>query len=201
MSFVRRFDQLCPTEEGNIGSTAVWLAHLASAGARLPTGFVVSGEAYLRSMSDAGVRDELRRTVHDALTLVDHSEQLALHCRQLRELVHAAGVAPAVEAAARQAYREMDWRGSALVLASTTDGDTSAVGALVVVSDETELEWALSAAWAGLFTPRNLAERALRDVRGEPVLAAVVLAVGRPGKPAATGDTSHFRADHLVTAG
>ena len=67
MTLVSWFEDVAKGDNATVGGKGANLGELAGAGLPVPPGFVVTAEAYLRSMDEGGVRDELRSVFAEAL--------------------------------------------------------------------------------------------------------------------------------------
>jgi pyruvate,water dikinase len=179
------------------GGKGANLGELAGAGFRVPPGFVITAQAYLRAVHDAGLAEELASAV--AGTDSDALEALA---GRLQQQVATVALPAGLRDAVLDRYRELG--GGPVAVRSSATGEDSADASfagvnrtLLGVEGEPALLQAVRECWASAFGPRALAYRTQRALTGEPAVAVVVQqmvdaecsGVAFTADPA-TGDTS-----------
>jgi pyruvate, water dikinase len=160
------------------GGKGANLGELTRAGFPVPPGFVVTADAYLRAMEEAGVRTELR----EGAARFDPGRDGPEGAAELQVLVRKAGVPEYLARAVEEAYRGLDGDGDAAVAvrSSATAEDTASTSfagmneTFTNVRGRDELIARVLDCWASLFGPRVCAYRATRGLRDEPAIAVVV---------------------------
>ena len=195
------FADLQRTDTGIAGGKGANLGELVSGGFPVPSGFVVTADAYLASMEAAHIRDELRGDPTDS---AGHPEEPAATATELQVLVRKAGLHPEVHEALAAAYSELGQRiGVAAPLvavrSSATSEDAADTSFAGMNRTFTNVEGigavgaAVVEAWASLFAERVLVYRCAHGVTAEPAIAVVVQAM----VPAATSGVA-FTADPVT---
>ncbi len=178
--FVAWFDEVGRGDAAVVGGKGANLGELARAGLPVPPGFVVTADAYLRSMDAAGVRAQLRATFDEASRNPGDPGALAASADRLRALVHGAEVAEDVWDRVLEAYRRLGDDVPVAVRSSATAEDaagTSFAGMhetyVNVVGAEALLQ-RLVDCWASLYGARVISYRASQGLTEEPAIAVVV---------------------------
>ncbi len=195
------FEEIGRLDTDRVGGKAAGLGEMARAGLPVPPGFVVSAEAYLQAIHEAGVRDQLR---DDALG-VDPSDAAALaavskRCTETLESVRLPGW---LHEHLRTSYAALQDRMRAdsesspetahggksdrdrpvAVRSSATAEDTAGTSfagmhrSFTNVAGIDELEAAVRKCWASVFGERVLSYRASQHIHEEPAIAVVVQAM------------------------
>jgi pyruvate,water dikinase len=174
------FDELGTADVATVGGKGANLGEMAGAGLPVPSGFVVTAEAFRQAMDDGGVRAELKQRFDEARASSDDPAALAASAEELRDLVRKAGVPPRVATAVLEAYHRMGDDASVAVRSSATAEDsagTSFAGMhetyANVVGDDAVLA-RLVDCWASLYGERVISYRAGQGLDEEPVIAVVV---------------------------
>jgi pyruvate,water dikinase len=156
------------------GGKGANLGELVGAGFRVPPGFVITAQAYLRAVHEAGLAEELASAV--AGTDTDAPEALA---GRLQQQVASVALPAGLRDAVLDRYRELG--GGPVAVRSSATGEDSADASfagvnrtLLGVEGEPALLQAVRECWASAFSPRALAYRAQRSLTGEPAVAVVV---------------------------
>ncbi len=182
MSMIVWLEDLGKTDVAVAGGKGANLGELTNAGFPVPPGFVVTAQAYVASMDEGGVREQL------AAPVVEPSAAAATEARQL---VGKAGLPASIRSSLDAAYAELGRRlgvedPPVAVRSSATaedSADTSFAGmnrTITNVRGTAALAEAVVAAWASLFGERVLGYRSARGLAGEPQMAVVVQAMFRP---------------------
>ncbi len=159
------------------GGKGVNLGELCRAGMPVPNGFVITADAYLRSLADAGTRDQVR-VEFDALRSAESRSPDAID--RLRSLVAGTGLPPDLASAVTDAYESLGTDVPVAVRSSATAEDT--VGASFagmhesftnVIGAEAVLNRVLDC-WVSLFSARSIEYRLRKGITGEPAIAVVV---------------------------
>jgi pyruvate,water dikinase len=195
------FDALGVGDVATAGGKGANLGELTRAGFSVPPGFVISAQAYLRAMSDGGVGAELVELERDID--VDDAVALADGALRLQQLVHKAGLPPALRIEVLDAYRGLGANRRVAVRSSATaedTADTSFAGmnqTFTNVCGDDDLCTRIVDCWASLFGERVVAYRRTRGIAGEAAIAVIVqemVASERSGVmftvDPSTGDTS-----------
>ena len=174
---VLRFAELGSDSTPVAGGKGANLGEMTGAGFPVPPGFVVTAQAYLGAMDEAGVRQALV----DRPAAIDAAVPAALSAasRELQAMVRDAAMPDALREAIAGAYAELG-EGPVAVRSSATSedtADTSFAGMNETFTNVDGLDDLLARirdCWASLYGERVMAYRASRDVPGEPAIAVVV---------------------------
>lgn len=196
------FEELSADDTLTAGGKGANLGEMTQAGLPVPPGFVVTAEAFLAALDEAGVRHELRSGAQKVA--VDDAAGLEDTCGRLQELVRKAGLSATLRGAVLDAYRRLGDSVPVAVRSSATGEDTAGTSfagmnqTFTNVTGEEELEARILDCWTSLYGPRVVAYRASRGVTDEPAIAVVVqemVASERSGvmfsADPATGDRSN----------
>ena len=174
------FEELGKTDNATAGGKGANLGEMTRAGLPVPAGFVVTAEAYLEAMEEAGVRGELQAVFADASLHADDVVALARAADRLRALVRKAGVPTSVADAVVAAYHRLGTDVPVAVRSSATAEDTAGTSFAGmhetyanVVGDSSVLD-RLVDCWASLYGERVISYRASRGLTAEPAIAVVV---------------------------
>jgi pyruvate,water dikinase len=180
--FIAWFDTVSRADVARVGGKGANLGELASAGLPVPAGFVVTADAYLHALDDAGVRGTLLDWV-DGLD-VDDTEALAAVARDCQATVRAAGVPETLHSAIARAYARLSGEAACgvpvAVRSSATAEDTASTSfagmneTFTNVAGAEEVVDRVVECWASLWSPRVVAYRATRGLDDEPAIAVVV---------------------------
>ena len=179
-SLVSWFDEVGKGDSATVGGKGANLGELARSGLPVPPGFVVTADAYFRSMEAGGVREELRSVFDEASRHPGDPVALGAAADRLRELVHQAGVANDVREQVLEAYRRLGDDVPVAVRSSATAEDavgTSFAGmheTFVNVVGADALFERLVDCWASLYGARVISYRASQGLTEEPAIAVVV---------------------------
>ncbi len=160
-----------------VGGKGANLGELVEAGFRVPPGFVVTANAYLAAVEEAGIRTSLREL---SAAAVDDDDHLATRARELQELVLGAGLPQWLHHEVEQAYRKLGAHSYVAVRSSATSEDSATASfagmneSFTNVRGQAELLARVLGCWASLFSERACAYRASRGSVDEPVIAVVV---------------------------
>jgi pyruvate,water dikinase len=177
--YVVDFDAVGRNDTAVAGGKGANLGELTRAGLPVPPGFVVIADAYLASMEQGGVREDLRAALDAALAAAGHPAELAGACDRLQGLVRKAGVLQDIHDAVLDAYRSLGPEVRVAVRSSATSEDasgTSFAGMNATFTNVTadQVIERLQDCWASLFTPRVVVYRASRHIDEEPAIAVVI---------------------------
>jgi pyruvate,water dikinase len=206
--FVAWFADVSREDVARVGGKGANLGELTAAGLPVPPGFVVTADAYLDALDDAGVRQELRRRV-DGIA-VDDAAALNAAAQDCQAMVRGAGVPDTIRRAVVSAYEQLgrDAAGPprVAVRSSATAEDTASTSfagmneTFTNVAGGDELLDRLVDCWASLWSPRVVAYRAARNLTEEPAIAVVVqrMVDARTSGVMFTADPTTGDRDHLV---
>ncbi|MBV9143706.1 MAG: phosphoenolpyruvate synthase [Pseudonocardiales bacterium] len=178
--YVVGFDALGRDDTAVAGGKGANLGELTRAGLPVPSGFVVTAEAYLAAMEQGGVREDLRAALDAALVVaLDRPAELTNACDRLQELVRKAGIPDEIRDAVLDAYHSLGPDVRVAVRSSATSEDTAGTSfagmnaTFTNVADDDVMK-RLRDCWASLFGPRVVAYRASRQIHEEPAIAVVI---------------------------
>ncbi len=185
-----------------VGGKGANLGELVQSGFRVPAGFVVTSNAYLAALDEAGIRTALREM--NAAALHDDRD-LETRATELQELVRGAGLPQWLHDEVGQAYRKLGEHSFVAVRSSATSEDSSTASfagmneTFTNVRGHAELLARVLDCWASLFSERACAYRASRGLVEEPVIAVVVQQMVNADRSGvmftadpSTGDRSHL---------
>jgi pyruvate,water dikinase len=160
------------------GGKGANLGELVNAGLPVPPAFVITAQAFLAALDEAGVRGQLSAACDPAEA--GDPARLAHATEQAQGLIQRVPVPETLRAAILEAYRGLGDGVSVAVRSSATaedTKDTSFAGMnstfTNIVGDDALIE-AVRRCWASLYTPRVLSYRASRELTGEPAIAVIV---------------------------
>ena len=172
------FEDLSAADTLTAGGKGANLGEMTQAGLPVPPGFVVTAEAFLAALDEAGVRQELRSGAQEVA--VDEAAGLEATCARLQELVRKVGFSATLRGAVMDAYRRLGDSVPVAVRSSATAEDTAGTSfagmnqTFTNVTGEEELAARILDCWTSLYGPRVVAYRASRGVTEEPAIAVVV---------------------------
>jgi pyruvate,water dikinase len=143
-----------------------------------PTGFVVTGDAYLHALGAAGGRGELRKRITNAAT--GDPSALAHAAKQCQALVRSAGMPEAVRRAVLDAYARLGTDVPVTVRVSGTNDHAAPVVAAALNPTFTDVRGALPLldrivdCWASRWSPQLVAYRTARGIPIERAVSVVV---------------------------
>lgn len=174
---VRRFGEVGRDDTSVVGGKGANLGEMTAAGLPVPSGFVVTGQAYLYALDRAGCRGDLLEIVEGAD--VEHSKPLEEASDRLRQTVRTAGVPEDVRAAIMTAFRQLG-RGVRVAVRSSATAEDTAEASFAGMNesftnvDESTLIDRILDCWASLWGPRVVAYRHSLGLTDEPTIAVVV---------------------------
>jgi pyruvate,water dikinase len=172
------FEDLSRGDVSRVGGKGANLGELTRAGMPVPPGFVITAQAYLEAMDEAGVRSAMQAAA--AQVDVDSPEALASAAAGLRDLVRSAVLSERLRQAILAAYDRLGDGCLVAVRSSATAEDTASTSfagmneTFTNVSGHDELLARVVDCWASLFGPRVVAYRASNRLAEEPAIAVVV---------------------------
>lgn len=181
---IRWIDELTLDDAGSVGGKAANLGELTRAKFPVPSGFVVTADAYLDAMGAAGVRSHLQGCVLDTGPL--EYDSLLDASNEARRTIRAAGLPEPLRHQIVDAVRKLAVDADrntpiSLVVRSSAVGedseDTSFAGMNDTFTNLTTVDEILEAivgCWASLYGQRVLAYRGFRGIAGEPAIAVIV---------------------------
>jgi pyruvate,water dikinase len=177
---IRWFGEIGAADLASVGGKGANLGELAGAGLPVPDGFVVTAEAYLAAVEEAGVRDELRAAFAEASANAGDDARLEQAAEGLRSLVDKATPPPAITEAILAAYHRLGDGALVAVRSSATAEDTSGTSfagmheSFVGVAGDADLIDRLAGCWRSLYGERVISYRAACGLTDEPTIAVVV---------------------------
>ncbi|MFI5308252.1 MAG: phosphoenolpyruvate synthase [Polyangiales bacterium] len=177
-ALVLRFEQIRKGDVEAAGGKGANLGELAAAGLPVPPGFVVTAQAYLAAMEQAGARQKLLERIAG----LDAANATALEsaAEALRTLVKGAGIPQTLRAEVLAAYRALGPNVRVAVRSSATMEDTAAASfagmneTFTNVEGEQALLDAIVACWMSVWGKRVIAYRSSQGFGQEPAIAVVV---------------------------
>lgn len=159
-----------------VGGKGANLGELIAAGFPVPPGFVVTADAYLAALDEAGVRGELADLTRQAADV--DPDELARLAERGRELVRSVPLPDAFVEEILAAYDALDATRVAVRSSATAEdtSDTSFAGMNETYTNVTRasLVERISDCWVSLYGDRVVAYRAERRLEDEPAIAVVV---------------------------
>jgi pyruvate,water dikinase len=175
---VRTFAELRKGDTESAGGKGANLGELTAAGLPVPPGFVVTAQAYLRALEDAGIRNTLLEI--SARLDVGDAQALERDSARLQQLVCETPVPAGIAGAVLEAYRALGNDVRVAVRSSATMEDTAGTSfagmneTFTNVSGEADLLRAIVRCWASVWGKRVIAYRKSQRVEREPAIAVVV---------------------------
>ena len=145
----------------------------------VPSGFVVTSDAYFDALTQAGVRDEIRELFATTAARADDPKALRDGACRLRQLVAKVDPPPALRDAVHAALANLP-PSAVAVRSSATAEDTAGTSfagmhdTFTNVRGDDEVIRNIVRCWESLFSERVIAYRADRGLRDEPAIAVVV---------------------------
>lgn len=88
--YVVWFDEVDKNDIGSVGGKGANLGEMTKAGIRVPTGFIITAQAYFKLIKDAGIKDEI---VHELKKInINNSKILQSGSKKIREIIKKADV-------------------------------------------------------------------------------------------------------------
>jgi pyruvate, water dikinase len=176
--YVRWGEDAGGTDVAAVGGKGANLALLTQAGLPVPAAFVVTAEAYLTSMDEGGVREQLRQT----FAAVEGGDQEGLEsaAAALQDLVERGGMAAVVRDAVVDAYGRWDDSVAVAVRSSAPYEDGAAASFAGIHESYTSVQGVeqllarIRDCWASAYGARAIAYRIERGITDEPAVAVVV---------------------------
>ncbi len=181
---IRWIEDLSLQDADTVGGKAANLGELLRAKFPVPAGFVITADAYLGVMGDAGVRSQLLACVQSSHPL-DYESLLAAS-NEARQIITGVGIPDVLRQMIIDAVKQLTIDRdrttpiSVVVRSSAIGedaGDTSYAGMNDTFTNLTTVDEILKAVvdcWASLFGQRVLAYRGFQSVDDEPRIAVVV---------------------------
>ncbi len=172
------FEDLSRGDVARVGGKGANLGELTRAGMPVPPGFVITAQAYLEAMDEAGVRSAMQAAAVEVD--VDSPEALASAAAGLQDLVRSAALSDRLRQAILAAYDRLGDGCRVAVRSSATAEDTASTSfagmneTFTNVSGHDELLARVVDCWASLFGPRVVAYRVSNRLAEEPAIAVVV---------------------------
>ncbi len=170
--------ELTKNDVAHAGGKGANLGEMVRAGLPVPSGFVVTAEAFIASLEAAGAREKLRKLM--AGVDANDAAGVARTADELRHIILDVPIPPALEEEITQAYRRIGAHEAVAVRSSATSEDTAGTSfagmheTFTDVAGASSLLQHIKACWASAYTPRVLAYRKAQHLSDEPQLAVVV---------------------------
>jgi pyruvate,water dikinase len=206
--FTAWFDDVSRADVARVGGKGANLGELTGAGLPVPAGFVVTADAYLHALDEAGVREELPGRIGGLD--VDDAEALTAAARDCQATVRSGGVPEPVRLEIGRAYAALSGEATGgvpvAVRSSATAEDTASTSFAGMNETFTNVSGAdavvdrVVECWASLWSPRVVAYRATRGLADEPAIAVVVqrMVDAHTSGVMFTADPATGDRDHLV---
>ena len=174
MKLVAWFSEVDKDDIGLVGGKGANLGELTKAGIPVPSGFILTANAYFHFLEQSGLRNEIKR--HLSQLNVNDSARLQHIAAEIKGLISRAAMPAEVASQIARSYREMDG-GPVAVRSSATAEDLAEASfagqqsTYLNVVGEAEVIQAVQDCWASLFEARAIFYRAqagfehLKDVR------------------------------------
>lgn len=175
---IRWFAQVGQRDTSTVGGKGGNLGELVHAGLPVPTGFIITSNAYVTALTANGVRDKLRE--HFEAAQSDGPAALEQRAQRMRELARGLVIPPQLRAAIAAAYNRFGPEARVAVRSSATSEDTATTSfagmheSFTNVSGIEALLERVRDCWASLYGLRALTYRRAQHMTEEPQLAVVV---------------------------
>jgi pyruvate, water dikinase len=172
------FSEIGLSDADSVGGKGANLGELTKFGLPVPSGFVITSEAFRETMERAGVRAELARLAAE-VDLTDPAS-LTKANQAATEIIRHSVIPPDIAEEIRRAYRQLGDDPRVAVRSSGISedaGDTSFAGmnaSFTNVRGMSELFDRVKDCWTSLYGERSLAYRTAERVDAEPAIAVVV---------------------------
>lgn len=178
MKLVAWFSEVDKDDVGLVGGKGANLGELTNAGIPVPSGFILTANAYFHFLEKSGLRDEIKRRL-DQLNVND-SARLQQTATEIKGLMAGAAMPAEIASQIARSYREMDG-GPVAVRSSATAEDLAEASfagqqsTYLNVVGEAEVIHAVQECWASLFEARAIFYRAQAGFEHLKVGIAVVV--------------------------
>jgi len=179
--YTRSFSELRKTDARIAGGKGANLGEMVNAGLPVPSGFVITVDAYERFSTSSGLRSAVAALLRG--TNIENSDALEATARAVRKLVHETPLPDDVRHAIIAAYRQLGAKEatSAVAVRSSATAEDAAdysfAGmheSFMGVRGEQALLDKVHACWASGYSPRAIYYRLRHGFAGEMALAVVV---------------------------
>ncbi len=173
-----RFDELSRADVSHAGGKGANLGEMVRAGLPVPSGFVVTAEAFQAAVEASGLRATLRAQF-DGLK-ADDPQALTSGSTQLRALVKQVTIPAAVRDEVLTAYHQLGPSIPVAVRSSATSEDTSTTSfagmheSYTNVRGDEELLGRIADCWVSAYGARVISYRKSQGMTEEPTIAVVV---------------------------
>ncbi len=178
MKLVAWFSEVDKDDIGLVGGKGANLGELTKAGIPVPSGFILTANAYFHFLEQSGLRNEIKR--HLSQLNVNDSARLQHIAAEIKGLISRAAMPAEVASQIARSYREMDG-GPVAVRSSATAEDLAEASfagqqsTYLNVVGEAEVIQAVQDCWASLFEARAIFYRAQAGFEHLKVGIAVVV--------------------------
>lgn len=177
-AYTRTFAQIGLSDLGIAGGKGANLGELTRAGFPVPQGFVITAQAYLAALDQAGTRARVK-ALHAAVD-AEQPDSLRQAARDLRELVRRTPLPPLLQQELLAQYKALGKGARVAVRSSATSEDTAGFSfagmheTFTNVEGEAELLECVKRCWMSVWGERVIAYRKSQGVTDEPAIAVVV---------------------------
>lgn len=182
MDYVLDFDDLDKSSLPLVGGKNASLGELIKAGIRVPPGFAVTTESYVRFITEAGIREKILQILSALNTEDIHSLNNA--SAKIQELIHSAPIPDDIAQAIGEAYSQLcektlretvpvAVRSSATAEDLPTASFAGQQDTFLWVETKERVVEKVRRCWASLFTPRAINYRVKNNFPHEKVLISV----------------------------
>jgi len=177
--YIVSFAEASDADHVRMGGKCSSLARMIKAGVRVPPGFAVTTDAYVRHLGEGGLAARIAEII-DAIS-VEKVDDEARDALRVREMIAASATPPDVEAAIRSAYLAMSAGGDLPVAVRSSATAEDMPNASFAGQQDTYL-WVVGAdevvdkvkaCWASLFNARAISYRAKNNIGATDVLMSV----------------------------
>ncbi len=204
MKEIRWFEDIRLEDTDSVGGKGANLGELTAGGLPVPTGFVITGEAYLDAIGRAGIRARLVAILAEARTTAQNDlDRLA---SEARSLVHTVPIPDDLAAGIVEGYARLG-EGVRVAVRSSGIGEdaegTSFAGMNETYTNVAGTEQLLARVvdcWASLWGARSIFYRGDKELTAEPAIAVVIQEMVPSERSGVmfTVDPSTGETDHLV---
>ncbi len=176
--FVVALSQVGKSDVALVGGKGANLGELLSAGFAVPPGFVVTSEAFRRTLEATGIRAKVRELFDRANA--DDPAALEAASKEMRGLITGLSVPDWLRTEIQSQLRALGAGVSVAVRSSATSEDTGGTSfagmheTFTNVMGETAVVEKILACWASAYAPRAISYRRAQRMTEEPTLAVVV---------------------------
>lgn len=184
--FILWLEELGKQDIARAGGKGANLGEMLRAGIPVPSGFVITAQAYRSFIEKTGIKEKIHQIINEKIRNVDDPREYEEASREIRSIIESVTMPREIEEAIRQSYRELSRRiGVSEVCVAVRSSataedlpDASFAGqqeTYLNVKGEEELVKKVIKCWSSLFTPRAIFYRQQKGFPHEKVLMSVVV--------------------------